>query len=380
MQEQILPTIVIFTDWYVPGFKAGGPVQSVYNLSVVLSENFHVKVVTRNTDLNSNDPYPGIVSNQWVKIGENHEVMYLSKDKTNFKYIKQIVKENTSNTIVINGLFSLYFSFLPALLCITYPVSKVFIAVRGMLHASALSVKPLKKQLFLAFARGFGLYQKPTLLATNEEEANEIKRVLGKTKMAIAPNIPMVYKPLESRAEKNAVFTIAFIGRIAPEKNPLTLIQALYSIKVPINVVFCGGSNNETYLNEFNNMLDKLPDNISKIYHPEMSHEQIQQLIKHTDLMVLPSLGENFGHAIYESLLGGVPVIIGNNTPWKNLESVMAGVEIEPKNEKVLTDAIMTFVSMDDTTYQLWREGANKKAHDYYSSNNFKQIYLDLFS
>jgi glycosyltransferase involved in cell wall biosynthesis len=94
----------------------------------------------------------------------------------------------------------------------------------------------------------------------------------------------------------------------------------------------------------------------------------------------LPSLGENFGHAIYESLLAGVPVVIGNNTPWKHIEDVKAGIEINPKNAKALSEAIMRFIEMDPATYQLWREGANKKAHDYYSSNNFKQIYLDLFS
>lgn len=381
MKDNQVPSILIFTDWYAPGYKAGGPVQSVYNLAELLSKDFQVKVVTRNTDLNSSQAYPNIIPDQWVSIGKQHEVLYISKGKLGFKIIKQLIKENVNNVILINGLFSFYFSFLPALLCVSYPVQKVFIAVRGMLHTSALSVKPLKKQLFLAFARGFGLYQKPVMLATNNEEVEEIKKSLGKVKPLIAPNIPMVYqdlKPRDNRPDK--VFTLAFIGRIAPEKNPLSLIEALKNIKVPLRVVFCGGSNNPSYLQTFKDQLRTLPHNIQSEYHPEMSHQDIQNILSVTDIMALPSLGENFGHAIYESLVAGVPVIIGNNTPWKQLEKNQAGIEIDPKDAKALSEAILRFMSMDTSDFEQWRKGANQVALEYNSANNFRQIYLDLFS
>jgi glycosyltransferase involved in cell wall biosynthesis len=381
MKDNQVPTVVIFTDWYVPGYKAGGPVQSVFNLAEILSKDFHVKVVSRNTDLNSNQAYHNVLSDQWVSIGNHHEVLYLSQGKLGFKIIKQIIKENTNNVILINGLYSFYFSFLPALLCISYPVRKVFIAVRGMLHTSALSVKPFKKQLFLTFARGLGLYQKPVMLATNAEEIEEIKKSLGRVKPVIAPNIPMVYQDLiPSGGKDDKLFTVAFIGRIAPEKNPLTLIEALHKIEIPMQVIFCGGSNNDSYLKSFKDQLSMLPAHIKYEYHSEMSHTDIQNLLSVTDVMALPSLGENFGHAIYESLVAGVPVIIGNNTPWKNLESKLSGIEIDPKDATSLKDAMLTFIKMDKVEFEQWRKGANKAAFDYYSSNNFRQIYLDLFS
>jgi glycosyltransferase involved in cell wall biosynthesis len=374
-------TIVIFTDWYVPGFKAGGPIQSVFNLAELLSKDFHVKVVSRNTDLNSNQAYQNVLFDQWVSIGKQHEVLYISQEKLGFKVIKQIIKENTNNIILINGLFSFYFSFLPALLCISFPVRKVFIAVRGMLHTSALSVKPLKKQLFLTFARGLGLYQKPVMLATNAEEIEEIKKSLGKVRPVIAPNIPMVYEDLKPSVERDSkLFTLAFIGRIAPEKNPLILIEALKKIQNPLRVIFCGDSNNESYLNSFKEQLSALPTHINYEYHAEMSHKDIQNLLPEIDVMALPSLGENFGHAIYESLVAGVPVIIGNNTPWKNMENKLAGIEIDPKDATALKDAVNRFMTMNKADFEQWRIAANKVAFDYNSANNFRQIYLDLFS
>ena len=59
-------TILIFTDWYIPGYRAGGPIQSVYNLAKLLSNNFHVKVVTRNTDYASFEAYPEVAANEWI--------------------------------------------------------------------------------------------------------------------------------------------------------------------------------------------------------------------------------------------------------------------------------------------------------------------------
>lgn len=380
MEKTTNGTILIFADWYVPGYKAGGPIQSVFNLAQLLSQDFKVKVVTRNTDLNSNEGYPGIVSDTWVQLSENHEVMYLSKGNTNFKNIKQLVKQNTNNIILINGLYSFYFSFLPTLLCVAYPVKKVLIAVRGMLHASALSVKPLKKQLFLAFARGFGLYNKSLMLATNQSEVEEIKRTLGKVKPVIAPNIPAIYKPIEPKQVSNEIFTMAFIGRIAPEKNPLLVLNALKSYTKPTRLIFCGGSNNDQYLSQFKEGMSQLPDNVKAEYHADMPHYDIQNLFARIDVMVLPSLGENFGHAIYESFVAGVPVIIGNNTPWKDIESKHAGIEIQPDDSQALLTAIDKFATMDSGTYQTWREGANTVAAEYYSTNNFRQIYLELFS
>ena len=373
-------TILIFTDWYVPGYKAGGPIQSVFNLAQLLSKDFKVKVVTRNTDLNSVEGYSDIIADTWVQLSDNHEVMYLSKANTNFKNIKQLVKQNTNNTILINGLYSFYFSFLPTLLCVAYPVKKVLIAVRGMLHASALSVKPLKKQLFLAFARGFGLYNKSVMLATNASEIEEIKRTLGKVKPVIAPNIPAPYQELQAKSSANEVFTIAFVGRIAPEKNPLVLLKALKHYTKPIRVIFCGGSNDSEYLSQFKQSLEQLPQNVLTEYHPNMPHHEVQKLLSSIDLMVLPSLGENFGHAIYESFVAGVPVIIGNNTPWNNIESKRAGIEIQPDDSQALLAAIDQFTAMDAGTYQTWRQGANSVASEYNSANNFRQIYLELFS
>jgi glycosyltransferase involved in cell wall biosynthesis len=53
----------------------------------------------------------------------------------------------------------------------------------------------------------------------------------------------------------------------------------------------------------------------------------VQELAAH-DLFFLPTRGENFGHAIYEALASGIPVLISDRTPWRNLESLGVGWDL----------------------------------------------------
>jgi glycosyltransferase involved in cell wall biosynthesis len=376
---QELKTILIFSDWYYPGYKAGGPVQSVYNLASLLSQYYKVKIVTSIYDLNSSEPYPDIIADQWIEWKENQEVIYL-KDLSVSK-VKQLVNENRYNYLLINGLFSFHFSVLPAFYAHIYKVKHTFIAVRGMLHASALSVKPIKKQVFLSFARGFGLYKSQIiLLATSLREKEEIKRSLGRVKIQIAPNIPLLVNQFKAKNKDQSNLKILFLGRISPEKNPMTLIHALKKIDFPCTVTFCGSGSNDAYFTEFKNQLGQLPAHIKHHYIADIPHAEVEKLLDRMDIMVLPSLGENFGHAIFESFVHAVPVIIGNNTPWTGIEDKKAGIEIEPTDENQLLIALRRLNDMDDMTYAEWRKGAFEMANAYFKDNNFKEIYLRLFS
>lgn len=375
-------TILILTDWYVPGYKAGGPIQSVYNLANLLSRHMKVKVLCGNMDLNSDTAYPEIQANTWTVLGENHEVFYLDLQKPALKLIKQIIKENKSNILYINGLYSFKFSLFPALLALYFNVSKTFISVRGMLHASALSVKPYKKQIFLAFARGFGLYKKCNMLSAGPGESSEIISSLGKVNIAEVPNVPLIphgIKKLNGFRTGNRLPALLFLGRIAPEKNPLTLLKALKLLKKPCTVSFCGSGLDKKYFEAFESELKTLPPEIECTYLGDVPHNEIAGLFEQHDFLVLPSLGENFGHAIYESMAYGLPVIIGNNTPWKGIESQMVGIETDPNDIKALAAAMDRFISMNETMYTEWSKAARDYALSYFDNANFESVYLRVF-
>lgn len=385
MESDKTKTIYIFTDWYIPAYKAGGPIQSVYNLATLLSKSFKVRIVTRISDYGSNKPFEGVVPNQWSTLGPGHEVMYLSSEGVNFGSIRKICLSAKNDIILINGIFSFYFSILPLFYSGYYNIQKTFVAVRGMLHQSALDVKPLKKQIFLAFARGFGLYKRTTLLSTSEYENVEINKCLGKVNIAYGPNIPVQPLNYSHASEKgfkdeNGHLRLVFIGRISPEKNPLGLVKSLQLLNYPVSVLFVGSSIDVAYQGSFETELKRLPETVKYEWIKELPHPEIQKLFSRFDLMVLPSLGENFGHAIFESLASGTPVIIGNNTPWKNIESRKAGLEVDPENERELAASITMFNEMKSEDFKQWQSGALEMANNYFNRNNFEKLYLTLFS
>jgi hypothetical protein len=66
--------LLIFSDWFYPGYKAGGPIKSVTNLSIALQKEIDVFVFTADTDLNETKPYPNIQANTWIKPIEGRNV------------------------------------------------------------------------------------------------------------------------------------------------------------------------------------------------------------------------------------------------------------------------------------------------------------------
>ena len=97
------------------------------------------------------------------------------------------------------------------------------------------------------------------------------------------------------------------------------------------------------------------------------------------NFFILPTLGENFGHAIYEALGTGTPVIISNTTPWKNLEERKAGWDISLNNQEKFIEVLNRCYEMDNDEYKKWSEGAYNYAKEYYDENDPTEKFLEMF-
>ena len=51
----------------------------------------------------------------------------------------------------------------------------------------------------------------------------------------------------------------------------------------------------------------------------------VNQSLSGHDLFFLPTLGENYGHAVHEALAAGVPPLISDQTPWRDLDEKGVG-------------------------------------------------------
>lgn len=378
-------TVLVFIDWYLPGFKAGGPVTSCANMIDALRDKIRFRVVTRNTDYCETKPYAKIKPNQWIERGPNEEVMYLSDDQLNYKSIRRIVRESEYDVIYINGLYSRFFSIYPllAIRTISFEQKRLFVAVRGMLARSAIGIKRTKKMMFLRIARLLGLYRNVIFHVTNPEEAQDVKREIHReARVMVAANISKMdtLGAVPITKEKGGLKLLS-IARIAPEKNLLFLLELLTEMPlIELSLSVYGPVYNKKYWEDCRAAITRLPSYIAVEYKGEAQPEDIPGIIQRHHALVMPSRGENFGHVIAESFLHGRPVIISDQTPWRNLKEKYSGFDIPLNNPEAFRKAIMILAESTQQEYNQWVDGAIHAGEEIANNSKPLQQHLELFT
>ena len=361
--------ILIFIDWFLPGYKAGGPVRSIANLISQLSETFDFKIVTRNTDYLSAQPYAGVASNCWVGFNASTQVFYFSEDNLTRQNLKKLIAETDFDVAYINGIYSFYFSILPLFLLKKKP-QKLLVAARGMLSAHAFSAKRTKKKLFLTATKLLGLYKQVNFHATNADEATQIKHVISSAKgIYIAPNLPkkMQLRSPPKREKQAGTLKLVSIARISVEKNTLFALEMLakgnFTGKIQFDLY--GSIYRDDYWQACLQVIAGLPENISVNYKGSIDNSLVHSTFSNYHFALMPSKGENFGHSMLESMMAGCPLIISDKTPWRKLERIQAGWDIALHKPDKFVAAIQACIDIKQAEYNRFSENAFKFAKQF---------------
>lgn len=94
--------ILIVIPYYFPGYRAGGPQQTIKNIVEAFGNDAEFHIYTQNHDLNIDKPYGGIKNNCWTKFG-NAKVMYVSSDEYCGSRLRELYSE--FDIIYLCGLF-----------------------------------------------------------------------------------------------------------------------------------------------------------------------------------------------------------------------------------------------------------------------------------
>ena len=352
-------TILVFTDWYLPGYKAGGPIRSLANLVNAVEHNFYI--VTGCRDHHSVERYDGVKFDCWVKSNDRIHVQYLSDNRISAKNFEAILDEIKPDVVYLNSLFSPSFTLLPMrVLRAKKNPPECIVAPRGMLKPGALSVKGFKKKVFLRVAKVLGWYSRVKWHATNEDEIREIKSVFGfNSRIHLSPNLsnplPVVGHPISKNPGE---LKLVCVARISPEKGILEAIRFLVNAQLTgtISCRFIGTQQNAEYLRECQIAASAAP-NIEFEFSGEMAPDQIQQILRNYHFFYLTTWGENFGHSIAEALHCGLPVIISDKTPWQDLEKFKAGWVL-PMEASVFKNALNRALNMDSSEYNQWSDSS----------------------
>jgi glycosyltransferase involved in cell wall biosynthesis len=347
--------ILILINYYLPGYKGGGPGRSVKNIVDHLGDEFEIKIITCDRDLGDALSYPDIIVDQWNLVEKTH-VYYISPKKKSLINLIKLIRNTKYDVLYINSFFNPYFAIFP-LLAIRFrklPKRPLVIAPRGDLEKASLKIKSLKKVSYLFFSKMIGLYKNLYWQASSEYEAQGIRNIMGEIArdITVAQNLTPKLGNLTNSSSTNLrntnePFRICFISRISREKNLDYALHILRQVNKSIIFDIYGPQEDKNLWRECNELIKNQPLPILIRYMGSIEHEKIIETFKSYDLFFFPTSGENFGHVIIESMLAGTPVLIANTTPWRNLGAKGAGWDLPLDNPNLFIEKINTLSSMD---------------------------------
>lgn len=374
-------TILILCDWFLPGYLAGGPVQSIAMLSKQLGNELDLKIITTDRDFRSGKPYSNVAINEWTSF-EGRTVFYVSPENMNADFVLNLIQTTNHDTLYLNSLFSKLFTIYPLKWKQQGKInSTIVLAPRGMLRDGALAVKPVKKQLFLLYAKLMGLFKNVHWQSTSAEESIEIKKRIGaNVRLSEVSNLPAMAGEVKPIEKQPGSLKVCFIARMVDIKNLNFAIDVLKEIKEErITFDVYGPKEDEAYWNLCESNSKTLPANITFTYKSVLKPEEIGATISRYHALLLPTQTENFGHIIAETFSNGRPVVISDQTPWRGLEAKQAGFDIALNNKAKFVEAVKQLAGLDQKGFDAMSKNCETYIHSKLNLAEIKQDYLKLF-
>jgi len=337
--------VLVFVRYYLPGYRAGGPIRTIANMIDRLGDSFEFKVVTSDRDLGDSKAYPGVETGKWMQQGPAL-VRYFPPGKMTLKTVAEIIQSTPHDVIYLNSFFDPRFTqqVLVNRKLGRLSARPMVLAPRGEFSEGALALERRKKQIFMKFAKLLRLYENLTWQVSSEFEAADLLRVLPigvgselggalvvSGHVTVAPDLPATGNvALGSRVIEPRIgpLRVCFISRISPKKNLDYALEVLAKVDVPIRFTVYGPVEDPIYWAKCRELIGMLPSNVTVVVEKQIHNSCVIAALEQHDLFFFPTRGENFGHVIHEALRAGLPLLISDQTPWRDLKAKGVGWEL----------------------------------------------------
>lgn len=327
------PVVLVTTDHYLPGFRAGGPIHSVAHLVEHLSDEFDFRIVSTDRDLGDEQAYPGIETDRWLPVGPAR-VLYASPPRQGARAIARLIAETPHDLLYLNSFFSPRFTIVPLLArrLGLVPRRPTVLAPRGEFSVGALALKSLKKRFYLAAGKAARLFRAIHWQASSDFEAHDIRAAIGpQAEVSVACDLPAplgAHAPPHTPRQPGAPLRIVFLSRLSPKKNLDYALKVLAQVRVPVRFSIAGPAEDAAYVALCQRLAQQAGPSVSVAWLGPLRPEQVAATFAAHDLFFFPTRGENYGHVIAESLAAGTPVLIADTTPWRGLAEAGVGDEL----------------------------------------------------
>lgn len=363
------PVILTFVAHYLPGYKSGGPLRTIANMVDQLGDEFTFWIVTQDRDALDTSPYPGVVADQWNRVGKA-EVLYLSPERLRLFEIARLLSDTCHDVLYLNSFLEPQFTVLPLLArkLGLAPRRPCVIAPRGEFSAGAIALKAWKKRPYLWLTKFLGLYKGLHWQASSVFELRDIEREFGvdRGQISVAPDLPPCAARLqaESVSRKPGPLRIVFLSRISRMKNLEYFLIILQRVTAQIDFAIYGPLDDKGYWVKCKRLIQELPANIVVHEWGEVAPENVPMIFSEHDVFFFPTRGENYGHVIFESLLAGTCVVLSDKTPWK-VDKLGAVELISLEEPEVWRETVERWARYSSAELAALRDAALSYAWDY---------------
>ncbi len=394
MHKPGITRLLICSDWFYPAVKAGGPVRSVVNLVTLIAGSVSIRVLTSDRDLGDRAPFSGLEACSWIRYvgglaaGEagrsglpaGLEVFH-GRGCLRGVELLRVVRNWNPDVVYLNSMFSFWGTIWPLLwLRVTSASSRVIVAPRGMLKPSALAFKTARKMLFLRLFRFIGLFRNVEFHATSAAERDEIQQIIGNVVVHEISNVPRA--PLSEVGQRpvHGRLRIISVGRVHRIKNTHLIFDILEKAAVSCDLFIVGPEEDSGYSDLCRKRAAELRDTVQTEFCGTLAGTELEQMVIDADLFLSPTSGENFGHSIFEAMALGTPVLISDQTIWRNPEAHRAGWEFGINEIDAFSAAIRKLNEMTPAERYSLRDGALSLAQKFVADARLLDAYTEMFS
>ena len=312
--------ILIITGRYLPGYRDGGPVRSIENLTEWMGDEYDFRILCLDRDHGDEVPYPGIITDGYNEVGKA-KVRYVPS------FSEKTIEELSSDAdiVYVCGPYGDYARMAMGLKKKGKIAAPLYVASMGSFSPEAFRIKGLKKKLYISYMKKSGMFDGVTWSVTSMREAKELGDIVGKdSRCVVAADLPRRGTTEHSHIKEEGELKLVFLSRICRKKNldAIPDILKLADENIHIKLDIYGTPEDRQYLKQ---CLYKL-DNLKKThpyckweYKGEADSTKVPQIFAAYDAFLFPTLGENYGHVIAESLSAGCVPVISDATPWLDL-------------------------------------------------------------
>ena len=203
----------------------------------------------------------------------------------------------------------------------------LLISPRGMLSPAALSFSRGRKRIVWGLLQGGLVHAADCIHATSDAEYEEIRAMGLSNPVAVIPNgIDLPTSPRHSLDAVAADRIVLSLGRIHPKKGLDRLLHAWAKVEPahPGWRLMIVGPAEAGHDQELKSLATSLGLSRVSVHGPVYDDDRLRAY-RQADLFVLPTLSENFGLTVAESLAAGTPAISTIGAPWSGLRSEGCG-------------------------------------------------------